>query len=239
MSIAFTTTVQPFSIYQGYGVPVEQVSGVLVNDVELPADAGKEFRVLITYISPGLTLNLNEDGSYSMTATASGTYTWRYNVEQNGTLLLESDNTTPQEGVVTWAAAVEGGFDPTVVQPDTASVEQGDPVTGNVLTNDSDSDGPLRVTQFVIDGITYAVAVGSSGNATLAGVGTLSMASTGAFTFTASSGFAGTVPVITYTASDGTSSGTGTLTITVTASSVVGTSAGIWIAGGWMPRPVD
>jgi hypothetical protein len=237
MSTAVTTLTQPFRIYQGYGVMADQVSGMLINDVELPADAGSEFRILVTYISPGLSLNLSEDGSYSMTTSAAGTYTWRYMVEQDGELLLEDDNSTPQEGVVTWAANVSGGFDPTVVQPDTASGVQGSPITGNVLSNDSDPDGPLHVSQFVINGTTYVVTSSVNGNASLSGIGTLNMASTGDFTFTPNSGFSGTVPDIIYTATDGTSSGTSTLTITVAAASLSGTASGLWIAGSWFIRP--
>ncbi len=56
---------------------------------------------------------------------------------------------------------------------DTGLTAEGRAATGNVLTNDGDIDGdPLSVTQFVWGGVTTA----AGGTATLAGVGTLSIA---------------------------------------------------------------
>ncbi len=74
---------------------------------------------------------------------------------------------------------------------DTGLTAEGRAATGNVLTNDGDIDGdPLSVTQFVWGGVTTA----AGGTATLAGVGTLSIAANGAYVFTPAAGYAGAVP---------------------------------------------
>ena len=88
------------------------------------------------------------------------------------------------------------------------------PVTGNVLANDRDVDGtPLQVGQFVIAGTTYT----AGSTATLAGIGTLVIQPDGDYTFTPTADYNGPVPVVTYTATDGTATTTSTLTLNVTA----------------------
>ncbi len=95
---------------------------------------------------------------------------------------------------------------------DNAVTNEDNATTGNVLINDTDPNGlPLSVTQFTIGGITYA-----AGNlATIPNVGTIRINIDGSYTFTPSANYNGTVPVITYTASNGTSTDTAELTITV------------------------
>ena len=90
-------------------------------------------------------------------------------------------------------------------------------VNGDVLVNDTDADGDvLVVTQFNIAGFTVLVTPSTPGVITIAGVGTLTMNSNGSYTFVPALNYNGTVPVITYTASDGNGGiATSTLTITV------------------------
>jgi D-Tyr-tRNAtyr deacylase len=87
-------------------------------------------------------------------------------------------------------------------------------ITGNVLTNGSDPDNDsVTVTQFVVNNTTYT----AGQTATLAGVGTLVIGSNGGYTFTPAANYNGSVPVATYTVSDGKGgSDTSTLTISVT-----------------------
>jgi CshA-type fibril repeat protein len=74
------------------------------------------------------------------------------------------------------------------------------PVSGNVLTNDSDLEGnTLSVTEYTINGANYLV--GSM--ATIPGVGTFVLLANGTYTFTPNANYNGTVPEITYTISDG------------------------------------
>ncbi len=88
------------------------------------------------------------------------------------------------------------------------------PATGSVLSNDSDPNSPaltLSLTQFVINGITYAAGT----TATISGVGTLVMNNNGTYTFTPVANYSGPVPPVTYTATNGTNTSTAELTITV------------------------
>jgi len=81
-----------------------------------------------------------------------------------------------------------------------------------VMSNDSDPDGDsISVISFNINGQNYPP--GQPVNIT--GVGTFVMNADGSYTFNPATGFTGTVPVITYTINDGTSSASATLTITV------------------------
>ena len=95
---------------------------------------------------------------------------------------------------------------------DLKSVFEDNPATGNVLTNDTDADGNLlSVTQFVINGVTYA----ANATANLAGVGTFRINADGSYVFTPAPDYNGSVPVATYTVSDGANTATSTLTITL------------------------
>jgi hypothetical protein len=107
------------------------------------------------------------------------------------------------------AATTALGSQASFLQADTVSVVAGAQATGNVLTNDSDPDGPLVLASFTYQGARYATAT----PATVAGLGTLTMQSSGAYTFVAASPFTGASPlVVTYTVHTGASS---TLSITV------------------------
>ena len=110
----------------------------------------------------------------------------------------------------TWAVT-----NPAPTAGDNASTTLEDtPVSGNVLTNDSDPDGDtLQVTAFTIGGTAYA----AGDSAVIAGVGTFTLSTPGVYTFTPAPNWNGTVPTVTYTVSDG-EGGTDTadLVITVT-----------------------
>ena len=88
------------------------------------------------------------------------------------------------------------------------------PVTGNVLTNDTDVDGDaLTVTQFEVGGATFV----AGQTAAITGVGSLTIYPDGSYTFIPAPNYDGPVPVATYTVSDGAGgTDTGTLTLTVT-----------------------
>ncbi|WP_148714755.1 tandem-95 repeat protein [Chitinolyticbacter meiyuanensis] len=155
-------------------------------------------------------LTINGNGSYSFVPAAN------YNGPVPVATYTVSDGTTTATSTLT--LNVTAVADPTVTAPDTLTVaEDSGTSTGNVLSNDSDPDGPLSVSQFVVSGTTYTIAAGGSATATLAGVGTLVMNSNGSYSFTPATNYNGSVPPVTYTATDGTSSATNTLTISVTA----------------------
>ena len=103
---------------------------------------------------------------------------------------------------------------PPVAVNDSATTTEDTPATGNVLGNDSDADGnALTVTQFSLGGVNYA----AGATAIVAGVGSLTLAANGAYTFTPEPNYHGAVPVATYTVSDGIASVTATLTLSVSA----------------------
>jgi VCBS repeat-containing protein len=103
---------------------------------------------------------------------------------------------------------------PPVAVNDTATTAEDTPATGNVLSNDSDPDGnALTVIQFSLGSVTYA----AGDTAVLAGIGRLTLAANGAYTFTPEPNYNGPVPVATYTVSDGIASVTATLTLSVSA----------------------
>lgn len=115
----------------------------------------------------------------------------------------------------TVTVTVTGANDAPVAADDgTFVVTPGRSVTGNVLTNDSDADGDsLSVTGFAVDtdrdGVADSFLPGQT--ALIRGVGTLVVQADGSFVFTPASGYAGNVPVATYTVSDGHAQSTASL----------------------------
>ena len=128
---------------------------------------------------------------------------------------------TDNQGATSNDATVSLNLLSTTPQPNQTPVAVNDvavtledtPASGNVLGNDSDPDNDgLTVTQFSIDGTTYA----AGATAVLAGVGSLTVAADGTYNFVPEANYNGPVPVATYTVSDGAASVTGTLTLSVT-----------------------
>src|SRR5262249_12493487 len=77
--------------------------------------------------------------------------------------------------------------------------------TGNLLANASDPDGDaLSVTGFTVGNTSYK----AGQSATIAGVGTLAIGADGGYTFSPALNYAGTVPAVSYTVSDGSASDT-------------------------------
>jgi hypothetical protein len=138
--------------------PLTGTNGATADNFEDPAAA-------ITAIgAPGQgTAVLNPDGTITYTPTPGyvGPDSFSYTVSSGGVSEIATISV-----VVTNAAPV--------ANPDTASTPEDTPVSGNVLTNDTDSDSgdSKTVTQFVVDGVTVTVPAGAVGGSTLiAGVG--------------------------------------------------------------------
>jgi large repetitive protein len=107
-----------------------------------------------------------------------------------------------------------GGFDTSTLQvfitpvndapvdgDEAVSTNEDMTVSGNVLTNATDVDSStLTVTQFQVAGSSTVYAAGAT--ATIAGVGSLTIGATGAYSFTPAADYAGAVPAATYTVSD-------------------------------------
>ena len=101
------------------------------------------------------------------------------------------------------------GTHPSTLAADVAIVNVGSGVSHNVLTNDSDQDGPLEVASFLWEGATRLAGPA----VTVAQRGTLEMLRNGTYTFQVPSDFSGANPVVVrYTVHTGAST---TLTIAV------------------------
>ncbi|TMH32851.1 MAG: tandem-95 repeat protein, partial [Betaproteobacteria bacterium] len=97
---------------------------------------------------------------------------------------------------------------------DAASVVEDTPLSGNVIVNDVDVDGPaLSVTSFSVAGASHAAGT----TADLPGIGTLLINADGSYQFTPAANYNGPVPVATYTVTDGLLMSSATLSLSVSA----------------------
>jgi large repetitive protein len=93
--------------------------------------------------------------------------------------------------------------DPPVAANDSATLTEDTPATGTVLGNDQDPDGDvLTVQSFSVPGVASPIAAGQP--AIMPGIGTLTIAANGSWSFTPALHYSGPVPVATYTLADGT-----------------------------------
>ena len=84
-----------------------------------------------------------------------------------------------------------------------AHVMRNGTLTGNLLSNGNDPDGDsITISSYEIAGIAGTQAVGSA--VTITGVGDITIAANGDYTFVPVAGYLGLVPTITYTVTDGT-----------------------------------
>ena len=91
---------------------------------------------------------------------------------------------------------------PTVVDDGPIAVTEDLPVSGNVLTNDSDIDGdPVTVVDYTVAGVPGPIAADIP--AIIPSVGTLLIEFNGDFTFTPTLNYNGPVPTVSYTISNG------------------------------------
>lgn len=154
----------------------------------------------------GGTLTLAADGSYTyvvdpnnpavqaLTGNATLTETYTYTITD-----ADGDTTTS-----TLTITIKDNTPPVAIN-DSATTDEDTPVSGNILTNDSDPDGdPLTVTQITVGGNTVDVPTnGSKVSITVPGKGTLIIDKTGGYTFTPNPGVIGQIPDITYKITDG------------------------------------
>ncbi|MBP6018350.1 MAG: cadherin-like domain-containing protein [Burkholderiaceae bacterium] len=170
----------------------------------------------LTYSASGLPTGLTID---PMTGLITGTVDRSASQGGTGGVYSVTITATDSGGLTTtqtfdWTVT---NLVPTAVD-DTGSGGEGTPVTGNVLTNDSDPDGdPLTVTEFKVDtdGDGTPETFTAGGTAMIPGVGTLTVGTNGSYTFTPEPGWSGKVPIVTYTTSDG-EGGTDTADLTIT-----------------------
>ncbi len=204
-------------------VVASAANGVLANDSDVDALDGKSvfavsFGATAGSVGSALagsygTLTLDADGSYSYTATgaaAQALAAGQTATEVFGYTMRDAAGATSS---TTITFTITGTNDTPLAVADVGATPEDTPVSGNVLSNDSDADGgaTLSVTQFVVVGTTYA----AGATATLAGIGTLVIDGNGSYTFAPAASYHGPVPTATYTVSDGAATATGTLSLTV------------------------
>ncbi|MFZ3285678.1 MAG: cadherin-like domain-containing protein [Telluria sp.] len=155
-------------------------------------------------------------GVGALTINANGAYTFTPAANYNGPVPVASYTTT--DGFTTNSSTLTIAITPVVDglqdADESLSTPRNVPLSGNLLAGTSSVDGPVTVTSFAVAGSGTSYTAGQS--ATIAGVGALNISGTGAFSFTPVSTYSGSVPVVTYIMTDGSSSDTSTLAITVT-----------------------
>ncbi len=144
----------------------------------------------------------------TVTLNPDGTLTFVPNPDFNGPLTFDYEVSDGVNPPLTSSVTIEvtAANDAPVAVDDTVAGAEDQPITGNVLGNDSDPDGdPLTVSGFSVDtdgdGVPETFAPGDT--AVIPGVGTVTIGPDGSFTFTPADNFSGAVPPIGYTLSDG------------------------------------
>ncbi len=166
---------------------------------------------------------MNADGSYSYSVDTANP---AVNGLQAGDPALNDVFTyrvTDSDGdavTATLTIAISGLNDAPVADDETNTVTEDVTLTVNaasgLLAGDTDADGDtLAVTTFTVAGDLTVYNAGDT--ATIAGKGDLTINPDGSYSFDPAPNYAGSVPVATYTVSDGTTTDTGTLTLTVDA----------------------
>ncbi len=140
-------------------------------------------------------------------ANFNGTVTIPFTVTDN-----DGSVSTPANEVIT----VNDVNDPPVDGDETVSLAEDTGASGNLLANATDADGDiLSIADFSIDGETGPFTIGSP--FLIADVGSITINANGTYSFAAAANYNGSVPVITYTVSDGNGgTDTSTLALTVT-----------------------
>ncbi|WP_460149923.1 retention module-containing protein [Pseudomonas sp. S3_A03] len=140
-------------------------------------------------------------GVGSITIGADGAYAFTPVKDFNGDV-PQIGYTTNTGSSSTLDVKIDAVDDASVLKADTGSALEDTVATGNVLTNDVDVDNALTVTSFNVGGTTYT----AGQTAIIAGIGSITIATDGAYAFTPVKDFNGDVPQIGYTTNTGSSS---------------------------------
>ncbi len=110
----------------------EDGAGILFNDLDLPADEGKEIRALILTAPGAGVFFVNEDGSFTLTGAPDGIYTFTYRLYVDG-----AASTTD----IGYGAGVGHG---------TIAIGSQSTMSGGAVVMDMDASGAMLVLQGVI-----------------------------------------------------------------------------------------
>lgn len=189
------------------GIPIEKVNpsdGILGNDVDIE----NESMTIVGFIVGGVTGTptigqpFTIPGRGDITINADGTYKFVPDPLYTGIPAMPVITYTVQDAS---GATSTGTFTITVISNNIAPVATDDnfngnedlPLTGIVLTNDTDGNGDqLNVTKYSVQGVAGEVVAGTA--ATIPNVGVITINTNGAFTFVPVANYNGTVPLITY-----------------------------------------
>ncbi|RLS44870.1 MAG: DUF4347 domain-containing protein, partial [Planctomycetota bacterium] len=193
---------------------VAATGNVLTNDTDVDGDTLSVTQFVWNGVTTSAGGTATVTGVGTLTMNGSGAYTFTPAANYNGP--VPTVTYTVSDGSLsttsTLSLAITAVNDAPVGTADTVTTNEDTVATGNVLTNDTDVDGDtLSVTQFVWGGVTWS----AGQSATISGVGTLTIGSNGAYTFTPASNYNGAVPGATYTLTDGTAVSTSALAISI------------------------
>ncbi|WP_338508256.1 Ig-like domain-containing protein [Pseudomonas poae] len=173
---------------------------VLSNDVDVD-----NVLTVATFNVGGTTYNAGQTaviaGVGSITIGSDGAYAFTPVKDFNGDV-PQIGYTTNTGSSSTLDVKIDAVDDASVLKADTGSALEDNVATGNVLSNDVDVDSVLTVATFSVGGTTY----NAGQTATIAGVGSITIGTDGAYTFTPVKDFNGDVPQIGYTTNTGSSS---------------------------------
>ncbi|WP_028117262.1 Ig-like domain-containing protein, partial [Ferrimonas senticii] len=186
---------------------------LLANDLNPDNNGLTVERIHDTFINEGQTYSIDV-GNGTVNVAADGTITFVPNANFSGDINFDywarSGGGQSDRGEV--AISVTPDDADAVINDDSASTDEDNAVSGNVLSNDVKDDSDLTVTGFTINGDSTVYNAGDT--ITISGVGEFTLNADGSYTFSPASDWNGEVPTISYTTNTGQSAN---LDITVNA----------------------
>ena len=151
-------------------------------------------------------------GVGSIAINANGTYTFIPVANWNGTVptvtYYLSDNAGATIGDTSTLSIVVNPVNDTFIDGNESVITPEDtPIGGNVIDGGLTSgDGPISISGFIVDGVvdvnSHLVTFRAGDIVNISGIGTLTIAANGAYTFTPATNWNGTVPTVTYSLTD-------------------------------------
>ncbi|MET1077860.1 MAG: Ig-like domain-containing protein, partial [Pseudomonas sp.] len=180
------------------------LNGNLAGNDTPSADGGNVW-ALGTQASNGIVV-VNADGTFTYTPNAN------YNGADSFTYSLTDANGDVSTATVTVNVAPVN--DAPALQPSQITVNEDELASGNLLSSATDVDGSdtLSVVNFTIGGNTHTAGT----PVVIAGVGTLNVGNDGQYSFEPTANWSGSLPTVTFTVSDGTTTQQSSLNIAVT-----------------------
>jgi len=181
-------------------------------------EAGQSLSFQVTNNNNGLfsvqpTIDASGRLTYTPAANATGTATVSVRVRDSGGTANGGIDTSAIQTFLISVTPVNDDFSDA---SETLSIaEDSGTSTGTLLSGTTSPDGPVSIASFSIAGQSGPFPLGSP--VTIAGVGSLTIAANGSYSFSPAANYNGPVPLVTYVVTDGSGTNdTSTLSITVT-----------------------